>query len=340
MTLSTEAAAKLTTTLSLVRANMSNRALPSAKIASSVGISVPYLEWCLAGKRRLAPSRLAVLCREVGIDFISVAATLDSLVGGTAYLRLTRAARSYECSYCQSSIRQYEPYVRLEPFGPTRQAGADVLHFCKSCSIIGGWIPPTEWGGGRVTDEDQLQLPFSRHVKPTQVRLIDISETVWTGILTNPDELFQLNPAQFEEFVFERLCAMGLCAHRVGKTNRKDGGIDSIFTPPKTFPFPFLGAVQAKHHRDPRLKVGPAPLRELQGVLSASRIFSAGMIVTNTTFTPDARDFAARNPTDLRLRDFSDLKRWIANNFTDDAEWREIPDHIELCRGISVDLRL
>jgi hypothetical protein len=116
---------------------------------------------------------------------------------------------------------------------PTRQAGADVLHFCKSCSIIGGWIPPNDGEGEQVSDEDQLQLPFSRHVKRTQIRLIDISETVWTNILTNPDELLQLNPAQFEEFVFERLCAMGLSAHRVGKTFRKDGGIDIIFTPPK-----------------------------------------------------------------------------------------------------------
>jgi hypothetical protein len=36
--------------------------------------------------------------------------------------------------------------------------------------------------------------------------------------------------------------------------------------------------------------------------------------------------------------DFQDLMRWVAENFTDDAEWREMPKRIELCEGISIDL--
>jgi hypothetical protein len=63
------------------------------------------------------------------------------------------------------------------------------------------------------------------------------------------------------------------------------------------------------------------------------------MIVTNTSFTADARDFAARAPALMRLRDFSDLMRWVADNFVDDAEWREIPRRIQLCEGIFVDVR-
>lgn len=62
------------------------------------------------------------------------------------------------------------------------------------------------------------------------------------------------------------------------------------------------------------------------------------MVVTNTTFTPDARDFAARSPSLLRLRDFHDLMRWVGDNFTDEAEWRELPKRIQLCDGVSIDL--
>jgi hypothetical protein len=33
-----------------------------------------------------------------------------------------------------------------------------------------------------------------------------------------------------------------------------------------------------------------------------------------------------------------DLKRWIDSNFTDEAEWREMPTAIELCPGVTIDL--
>jgi hypothetical protein len=34
----------------------------------------------------------------------------------------------------------------------------------------------------------------------------------------------------------------------------------------------------------------------------------------------------------------SDLKRWIASNFTDEAEWREMPVVLELSPGVTIDL--
>lgn len=328
---------QLGTILGRIQANIEHRALAADEIASSVGVSLAYLQSCLAGKRRLAPSRLVIACREVGIDFSSVAATLDSIVGETTLLRQTRAARPYECSYCGSAIGQSDVYVRLGPIGLT-----EVLHFCRSCSVLGNWLQDPLKAHApfnqTTSDDRQLILPFAQHIKPTLVQLVDISDTIWTRIQASQDELCRLNPSQFEEFVLERLRAAGLNAQPVGKTFRKDGGIDIIFTPPRTSLVGYLGAVQVKHHRDPRNKVGPGPVREFEGVLAANRLFSAGMIVTNTTFTPDAKDFAMRSPSNLRLRDFQDLRRWIADHFTDDAEWREIPNRIQLCAGISIDL--
>jgi hypothetical protein len=209
---------------------------------------------------------------------------------------------------------------------------------------LAGWTQPIPGIATTETattnDSQQLLLPFAQHVKPTCVHLVDISSTLSARILANPHELLQLNPPQFEQLVLERLCAMGLDAHPVGGgTFRRDGGIDIVFTPPRTCPFPFLGAVQVKHRRDPHTKVGPEPLRELLGVMAAHRFFAAGMIVTNTTFTADAKDFATRSQSVLRLRDFKDLMRWVADNFTDDAEWRELPKRIQLCDGISIDLK-
>jgi hypothetical protein len=322
--------------LAEIRSLMERRSLPSSRIASAAGVSPSYLESCLSGSRRLATSRLVLACREVGVDFRSVAATLDRIVGQTGYLRMSHAARPYACSYCGKSIDKGEPYVRLEPFGPTRQTGAPVLYFCISCSTSASWIQPVV--SSPAIDDRQLLLPLAGHVRETRVQLIDISNALSTRILANPDELLLLSAPQFEEFVLDRLRAMGLDAQQVGGTYRRDGGIDIIFTPAKNYPFPFLGAVQVKHRRDPQSKVGPEPLRELYGVMAAQRFIAAGMVVTNTSFTPDAKDFATLCQPILRLRDFKDLMRWIAENFTDEAEWREMPKKIELCRGVSIDL--
>lgn len=314
------------------------RGTSTREVALSVGVSLSHLESCLAGTRRLAPTRLVVLCRQLGIEFGVVATSLNEVVGGSRYLRMSRAARQYECSYCATVVQRGDPYVRLEPFGPTRQAGAPVLHFCRSCSAQGSWLP--EPGGGQQrSDEHQLELPLAPNVKTTLVQLVDIGQTLSERVLADSSELFNLSPPQFEELVLERLHAMGLCAQLVGQsTYSRDGGIDIIFTPPKTFPFPFLGAVQVKHHGQRDRKVGPAPVRELVGAMAVQRVFAAGMVVTNTSFTPDAKDLARHSHGLLKLRGFDDLVRWVADNFTDEAEWREMPSSIELCKGVLIDV--
>jgi hypothetical protein len=332
-------------TLADIRQSIERRGLLIDRVALSVGVSPAYLQSCLSGKRSLAPSRLVIASREAGIEFTRVAAALGKIVGGTTQLRVSRAARAYNCSYCGSEIRRNDEYVRLEPSGLSNQAGA--AHFCRSCSELARWLQRLPHRPRRAAehmistamDDRQLPLAFARHVKPTYVQLVDITSTLAAKILANPAELFELSPPQFEELVVDRLSAMGLDARPVGGgTYRRDGGIDIIFTPPKTFPFPFIGAVQVKHRRDPSSKVGPQPLRELIGVMATNRFFAAGMIVTNTSFTPDAKDFASRNQSLLRLRDFHDLMRWVADNFLDDAAWRDLPTRIQLCEGISVDL--
>jgi hypothetical protein len=224
-----------------IRNGMERRALSAADVSAVVGVSASYFESCLLGTRRLATTRLVLACREVGIDFRSIAATLDKILAQTAYLRLSRAARPYTCSYCASGIDQGDSYIRLEPFGPTRQSGAPILYFCRSCSALAKWMQPPKADEG----DDRKLLPLAEHVKETRVQLIDISSTLSTRILAKPDELLLLSASQFEEFVLDRLSAMGLDVRQVGGgTYRRDGGIDIIFTPPKAYPFPFLGAVK------------------------------------------------------------------------------------------------
>jgi hypothetical protein len=128
---------------------------------------------------------------------------------------------------------------------------------------------------------------------------------------------------------------MGLNVQLVGNCYRKDGGID-IIAYPRIYAFPFLLAVQCKHHGTNR-KTAFGDIRDFYGAItSRNSPFHLGMIVTNTTFTPDATWFAENNKTLLRLRDNKDLCRWLKNDFVNEHEWREIPREIELVPGVRI----
>ncbi len=147
--------------------------------------------------------------------------------------------------------------------------------------------------------------------------------------------MYQLTPDQFELFVCDRLDHMGFAVERVGKCHAPDGGVDIIACPRVITEFPFLLAVQAKHHGSSSRKTGPGAVKELQAVV-ATQPFQAGLLVTNTTFTPDARWFAGHKSHIVRLRDCEDLRRWLYNDFVADQATREIPETIELRPGLVV----
>lgn len=172
---------------------------------------------------------------------------------------------------------------------------------------------------------------------PPQVHVIGVTSYLVSELSKDPTLLFQLNPASFEELVFNRLDLMGFEVKKVGgSTYRKDGGVDALAWP-RNFVFPFLLAVQVKFKFTPSALVGPEPVRDLAGVMSTHNL-NAGMIVTNTSFSPDAKWFAAKQPTLLHLRDQSALVQWLRNEFLKEQEWRPIPRRIELCNGVWVDL--
>jgi hypothetical protein len=190
------------------------------------------------------------------------------------------------------------------------------------------------------TDGAQINLQFDGGihealVRTTQVRLVSATRPLLQRLTNDFAEVYKLTPEQFEEFIAERFDAMGFHVERVGAYNKKDGGIDLIFLPKAQTLFPFVGAAQIKHHRSPLKYLGPRPIREFSAVLGANP-FDVGVLVTNTTFTPDAEWFARNKAPLLRLRNGYDLRRWVASHFTDAEEWREIPTSIELCPGVVV----
>jgi hypothetical protein len=176
----------------------------------------------------------------------------------------------------------------------------------------------------------------SASARPVRVEIVPFGQILATELRHDPTAIHSLTPDEFEQFVCERLFAMGFEPKRVGRYNQRDGGIDVLFWPKVCRNFPFLGAAQVKHH-NPCRNVSPPSVREFAAVI-ASHPINAGLIVTNTTFTADARWFARERAKLLRLRDFEDIKRWIENDFGSEHEWREIPASIELAPGLVVEL--
>jgi hypothetical protein len=174
--------------------------------------------------------------------------------------------------------------------------------------------------------------------EPLRIELVGVGSTLAERLSNDPPLVHKLTPNEFEEFICDRLFAMGFEPRRVGSTNRKDGGIDILFWSRLSGAFPFLGAAQVKHHRDPGRSEGPGTVRDFAGSISGHP-FNAGLLVTNTGFSPDAEWFARERAKLVRLRGFEDIRRWMFGNFCDDAEWREIPESIELCPGMIVKIR-
>jgi len=193
-----------------------------------------------------------------------------------------------------------------------------------------------------ISTSSQLPLGFelTRNgflLFPPRVEVVDFTTYMLRMLADNPADIYRLKADVFESLVGNRLEAMGLEVVRVGTgTYHKDGGVDFVAWPLSS-PIPFLMAVQVKHSGQPERKIGPAPVRELFGTVQAIG-FNAGLLVTNTTFTPDARWFAEQRALLMGLRDIGDLRRWLRNEYLREAEWRSIPTEIEICPGITIRL--
>ena len=241
---------------------------------------------------------------------------------GKSYLLLreSRASRPYSCATCSAAILRRSRYFRDEPHPYARMfRGEEVRHLCVHC--VEGLeaknisIEKRLLQTPRQSDQSLLTLPLGEAVvRPTIVQLIRVTHLLEPQLLTDEELrrfLCGLRPEEFEELVLDRFLAMGMEAKQIGHSRSKDGGVDIVFWPGTPNPVPYLGAVQVKHTQSPVKKVGPEVVRGLAGVLH-TQPFQVGMVVTNTSFTPDAEWFAEQQRSLIRLRGLQDSRRFEA----------------------------
>lgn len=159
------------------------------------------------------------------------------------------------------------------------------------------------------------------------VRILSATKPLIKSLQEDPSRLIGLTPEEFELLICDRLEAMGLKVQKVGHAYRRDGGVD-IIAFDRARPFSGLLAVQTKHSTVKK-SVSARAVKDMRAVLQAAP-FDAGVVVTNTSFTPDARWWAENRGQIIRLRDIDDVRRWILGKFVADRELTGFPDKIKL----------
>ncbi|MBX3390579.1 MAG: restriction endonuclease [Phycisphaeraceae bacterium] len=186
--------------------------------------------------------------------------------------------------------------------------------------------------GTPTSGEDNNRVPQQQPLTTPRVEIIPFPEATLRELQLSPEKMSQLTPDEFQLLIADRLDRMGLEPILTGHVNAKDGGIDIIARPREKLHFGILIGVQCEHHSGDQ-KTGRPKLGSLLRWKGSD--FQIGVMVTNTSFTQDAR-FEAQQPHNrsfLRLRGFAHLSEWIRENYTAAFEADELPNEIELAPG-------
>lgn len=118
----------------------------------------------------------------------------------------------------------------------------------------------------------------------------------------NPNIIFELSPREFEIMVCELLTKKGYNVKLTKQT--RDGGKDLIIAQ-TSFIGDFCIYVECKKY-DATKPIGVSLVRELYGTVMADNA-TAGMLITTSHFTKDAREFTEKIRYRMTLKDYNDL---------------------------------
>jgi len=137
--------------------------------------------------------------------------------------------------------------------------------------------------------------------------LVISSARLISEIRRHPELLYTISPYAFEELVAEIFSKNGFSVEITGKT--RDGGKD-IIAVSKFLDIPIKYIIECKRYSLER-KVSLDIVQRLYGV-KFSQNANIGLVVTTSSFTKDAIQFASQHPWDLSLKDCDALLSWIS----------------------------
>lgn len=152
------------------------------------------------------------------------------------------------------------------------------------------------------------------------------------------ERISHLAAHELEAFVRDCFWKMGFRCAQTGRTSEPDGGIDMIACSGPLQPFPQMLAVQVKSHAGGRRRTAVKTVRDFFGAMQSHAV-TGGVIITNSTYTEDARQFAQRHKQRLWLRDIDDLVKWTHNDFRSQRFSAEVSSVLQLRKGVAFSVK-
>jgi restriction system protein len=154
--------------------------------------------------------------------------------------------------------------------------------------------------------QNGILIPKKQIITTAQPIIISANHKLIESLKKQPVNLRSISPREFEELLADLLRDMGWDVELTKQT--RDGGSD-ILAYLNTEVGRLLCLVEAKHYREDR-KIGVELVRTLYGTLCDAQANSA-MLVTSSSFSPDAKTFQQKHQYQLTLRDYADVVEWI-----------------------------
>jgi hypothetical protein len=151
-----------------------------------------------------------------------------------------------------------------------------------------------------------VAVPESSLLEAVRPRIVTAKEALIQQLKRRPSSIHELPHRKFEELIAELLSDLGWRVELTAAT--RDGGKD-ILAYLNTDVGELLCLVEAKKYRPDR-KVGVELVRTLYGTLCNYQANSA-MLVTTSSFSPDAVAFQMKHQYQLSLREYAHVVDWI-----------------------------
>lgn len=156
-------------------------------------------------------------------------------------------------------------------------------------------------------------IDFSSGIIPTKKKLIVPSKEIITGITIvndtllrkaqqNPKVMYSFSSREFEQMICELLEKQGYKVKLTKQT--RDGGKDIIILE-QSIVGEFCVYVECKKYKENN-PISVKLVRELYGTVEAEKA-TAGMLITTSYFTKDAKEFTKKTKHRMALRDYNDL---------------------------------
>lgn len=152
-----------------------------------------------------------------------------------------------------------------------------------------------------ATDERFVDVEFDNDLK-------DINFELKYQLSKMPNLVYDLTSRKFEELICDIFKDMGYLTEITRVT--RDGGKDIIAYMEKGDCKEITFIECKKYHQD--YKVGVKVIRELYGVQSLEQV-DYSIVVTTSSFTSDAKNFASMTEGKMKLYDFTELSKWFKN---------------------------